>query len=89
MPELSLQVLHRQCRAFLDKRISYAQLKRVLQDTSEQWGDTELWLAARRALKAGRHDGACDNDDDPDNKPCSIHLRAFRERMDRLAKALE
>lgn len=89
MNELSLQVLHRQCRAFLDKRLSYAQLERTLQEAKEQWGDTELWKAARQALKAGRHDGPCDNDHDPDNEPCSIHLKHFHERMDRLAKALE
>lgn len=89
MPELSLETLHRHCRAFLDRRLSYAQLNRTLQAAKEQWGDTELWKAAKQALKAGRHEGPCDNDRDPDNDACSIHLKHFHERMDRLAKALE
>lgn len=89
MPELSLETLHRQCRAFLDRRLSYAQLNRTLQAAKERWGDTELWKAAKQALKAGRHEGPCDNDQDPDNDACSIHLKHFHERMDRMAKALK
>ena len=86
--EISLEPLHRECRAFLLQKRNYARLERALKTTKAQWGDTEVWRAAKDALKAGRHDGPCDNERDPDNDACTIHLQHFEERMQRLERAL-
>lgn len=85
---MTAQRFEQTCRAFLHGRMSLAQLKRTLHDAEPEHGDSELWQAAKQALKNGNHPGACDNDADPWTRACSIHIQHFNERRKRLAAAL-
>lgn len=39
-------------------------------------------------LLFGAHDGPCDNEDEDDDSPCSLHMAAMRRRADKLRAAL-
>lgn len=63
-------------------------MHRYIQEAKPEHGKTELWKAAHEAIKNGKHSGPCDNNTDPYSQTCSIHIRHFHERRERLAKEL-
>jgi hypothetical protein len=48
-----------------------------------------LVRAAREMLKFGQHEGACDNGEDWDEGPCTLHVAMNEKRREALKKALE
>ena len=72
--------------SYLNGDLSAAGFTRVLKGQPFKLRDTELWRAAKEALKNGRHLGPCDNGGR--DIACRIHLRTFESRRRRLINAI-